>query len=736
MNPELSERHKIPVAARHLKREAETALKKDIARALAELIKNSVDSINRGLENNENVSKKVKIEYSDSFNVTKFNIRDNAEGMSGEWLEKAARHGEKVSGFEEGKHVHGLFGVGLKHVMCSMDEAKTISIRDNKLSRCLFFKNWERQIDKYDSDVTRDDRTNTLIENNGTLNSFILPSDWSKPKNIEKLGKKLDNLFLLRLVNVSDKYEIELNDITNNKVRKIDYKEPKSRLFKDEKDPNFESFKIYHPKLGKFNVHLTLKIAESDLEPNVDDHSHRGIIIHNEDGVVYDHTLFKYNREYFANRIFGYVKIENFNEILKKDNTALSVHRLGLNYHNVFCNKLQEEIEKRLDKAVEKEKKERQSKKGYESFANLSSEALKELSKIYDDLVGGGGGGDNPPKDPKLPGGGIAFYPGQTTLLNNIQKRVYIIINKNKVSSDQIIYFKKESNENSISIPNNIIYKPNEKYKDKKFDIIGFNISASIPNKFDKLIATSEDCEEASMEIIVDQDPRQNLQNGFGFFPDKLNINDGEEKRVSLFIDTSKITNKIVKVSSTNPKNIKVISNMINVDNGTTYINNIKELKVTIRGRGIDEAGDIIAQVGGISSLLKITIVRKKLEGIFKDARLVDDRDGHYRASPDGNVNEGYIINVHKNNPIISIYTQGNYLKSKSYWTIFSDTVLFMATSIIARDMLVKNQATIEAEPSRDEIESARIELEFKYGKVIHEKYIKNLSKERMLEED
>ena len=736
MSGSLSERHKIPVAARHLQKEAETALNKDIARALAELIKNSVDSINRGVDNGEKVSNKVKIEYSGILKTLKFGITDEAEGMNGEWLEKATRHGEKVSGFEEGKHVHGLFGAGLKHVMCSMEEAKTLTIREGKLSRCLFYNNWERQIDKYDELVTKEDRDKTKININGTFNSFILPQDWAKPMNIDKLGKKLDNLYLLRLININDKYEIDLIDLTNKRYRRIEYKEPKSKTFKDDKDEDFEKFKIYHPQLGKFNVHMIIKIAESDLEPNVDDYSHRGLIIHNEDGVVYDHTLFKYNREYFANRIFGYVKIENFNEILKKDETVLNVHRLGLNYHNNFCNKLQEETEKRLDKAVEKEKKERQSKKGYESFADLSSEALKELSKIYNDIVGRGEGGDTPPKDPELPKGGLAFYPSQTTLLNNIKKRVYLIVNKNKVKSDQEINLTKQNDESSVDIPNKLTYTPSERYKDKKIDIIGFNITASTHGKQETIIASSDGCENSNMAISVDQDPRQNLPNGFGFFPDNLNISDGEERNASLFIDSSKIRGKSIKVSSTDPKSIKVITNVLNIDKGTNYINDIQELKVTIIGRGIGQSGVIVAEIDGINATLKIKVIRKKLEGIFKDARLVDDRAPQERASPEGNIQEGYIINVHKNNPVIAMYTRGDYLKSSSHWAIFADTVLFMATSIIARDMLLKNRVTIEAEPSRDEVESKRIELEYQHGKKIHEIFLTRLSKERMLEED
>ena len=135
MNENIRERHRIPVSVNHLKGEAELALKKDIGRALAELIKNSVDGINRAKKHNENPSNIVNINYGYILSKIKFEILDNSEGMTGEKLEEATRHGEQVSGLNEGEEVHGLFGVGLKHVMCSMEDAKTTTIRNKK--RCF-----------------------------------------------------------------------------------------------------------------------------------------------------------------------------------------------------------------------------------------------------------------------------------------------------------------------------------------------------------------------------------------------------------------------------------------------------------------------------------------------------------------------------------------------------------------------------------------------------------------------
>ena len=59
-----------------------------------------------------------------------------------------------------------------------------------------------------------------------------------------------------------------------------------------------------------------------------------------------------------------------------------------------------------------------------------------------------------------------------------------------------------------------------------------------------------------------------------------------------------------------------------------------------------------------------------------------------------------------------------------------------MATNLIARDSFEKNRVALGAEPSREELETERIKLEYQFGKKIHELLLARLQKERMLEED
>lgn len=729
MSQDNKEWHNIPVSASHLKDEAEQALKKDIGRALAELIKNSIDGINRAKNHGENPSDIVNVSYEYILSKMKFECLDNAEGMDSKRLEKAARHGEKMAGLSEGEAVHGLFGAGLKHVMCSMEDAQTFTIKNGKLSRCLFSNNWKRKLDISDRDVSKDERKKFGIIRNGTLNSFILNKDWQKPMNIEKLGKKLDDLYLLRLINLRTDHKVILHDKSINKEREIRYEEPASTEFLN------NNFKILHDG-EEYEINIIIKISENELEPKVDDYSHRGLTLHNEDGVAYDHTLFRFNTDFFANRLFGYVLINKFNDLLKKDISVLGVHRLGLNYHHPFCSKLQEEIDSRLTKAYEKEKTERGSDKDRESFANQSKDALKEFSKIYNDLTGEGGGGNNPPKEPKVPIYGMSFFPKSTTVLENLIKRVYLVINKENIKENQIINLTKLNKEKSIVVPSKITYKPSKKYVDKNYDIIGINIKGFDVGASDVIVASSPNCKNDQIDVVIEEDPRQYISKGFGFYPENFTIGDGEERKVMLYVNKGKVKGKVAKIYSDNPKNITIATNMVDLTKGDKYVDEIIMFKISIRGRGIGKKADITSEINSSQSdPLSGKVVRIRFDGVFKDA-ILDKDDEHYRSSSRGDSKEGYIIVVHKNHPVINIYTKKGYQKNKSYWTIFADTVLNMATHLIARDTLIKEKFSIGVEPSFDEIESKRIDIEYKCGEKIHKLFLAKLEKGKMLEED
>jgi hypothetical protein len=101
-----------------------------------ELITNCDDSYRRLEDEGIEASGKIEIVVTrEKGGVCKFLVvKDYAEGMTRQELEKAVRFGGETSGFEKGRTVRGLFGRGLKEAIISLGEGEVYTIQNNTLS--------------------------------------------------------------------------------------------------------------------------------------------------------------------------------------------------------------------------------------------------------------------------------------------------------------------------------------------------------------------------------------------------------------------------------------------------------------------------------------------------------------------------------------------------------------------------------------------------------------------------
>ncbi len=130
-------KRKMEYADRVAVQQADQAIRKDVVRALVELITNANDSYQRmkdaGLQISGNITIEVERKHSNSI----LRVRDNAEGMTAEDLDKkVGRYGEATSGFKEGRSVRGLWGRGLKDSFFGLGHGSVSSIRDGTFNRC------------------------------------------------------------------------------------------------------------------------------------------------------------------------------------------------------------------------------------------------------------------------------------------------------------------------------------------------------------------------------------------------------------------------------------------------------------------------------------------------------------------------------------------------------------------------------------------------------------------------
>ena len=111
--------------------QADQAIRKDMVRALVELITNSNDSYHRLEEAGIETSGLIIIEIQRKMKNGILRIRDYAEGMDADTMNQAVgTYGAPTSGFLEGQSVRGLWGRGLKDSFYGLGHGTVTSIKD------------------------------------------------------------------------------------------------------------------------------------------------------------------------------------------------------------------------------------------------------------------------------------------------------------------------------------------------------------------------------------------------------------------------------------------------------------------------------------------------------------------------------------------------------------------------------------------------------------------------------
>src|SRR3972149_720656 len=106
---------KLQYADRVALQQADQAIRKDVLRALVEVITNCNDSYSRLEHNGLTVSGEIMIEITRKHRNSLIRVRDFAEGMTDLRMDKVVgTYGEATSGLKEDKQSCGRWGRGMK----------------------------------------------------------------------------------------------------------------------------------------------------------------------------------------------------------------------------------------------------------------------------------------------------------------------------------------------------------------------------------------------------------------------------------------------------------------------------------------------------------------------------------------------------------------------------------------------------------------------------------------------
>jgi hypothetical protein len=347
---------KLQYADRVALQQADQAIRKDVLRALVEIITNSNDSYTRLEDAGIHVSGEIIIDVWRKRNNSVIRVRDFAEGMDDVRMDKVVgTYGEATSGLKEDLHVRGMWGRGLKDAIFGLGYGYVNSIQGDTLYRSsLLLKDGVPTFDLDEpipvSDELRD--KHGIPYGNGTEIEIVISRDDVKIPQFDNLRNYLQRHFELRTIMGSQSRLIILRNLSGrNKVRDehvLSYKPPKGEKVFDEHF-DIEGFPASaHLQLLRSKIQLSTRGEEGD-------YADAGLLVISE-GTVISLTMLKFENDPYASFFYGSIRCDYLHDLLKNDEPILTATRDGINWTLPFTKALKEAVEVRIEPLVQVER--------------------------------------------------------------------------------------------------------------------------------------------------------------------------------------------------------------------------------------------------------------------------------------------------------------------------------------------------------------------------------------------
>jgi hypothetical protein len=420
---------KLQYADRVALQQADQAIRKDVLRALVEIITNSNDSYARLEQAGEQVSGEIVVEVQRKHKNSLIRVRDHAEGMSDVRMDKVVgSYGEATSGLKEDMQVRGLWGRGLKDAIFGLGYGYVRSFQDGAFYRSSLLLKEGVPTFELESPIPATPHLRAkhgILEGNGTEVEIVVSRDDVKIPQFDNLRSYLQRHFELRQIMSNPARRLILRSLSGgNKIRHeydLTYKPPLGERVLDE-----------HMVVEGFPVTSRLEVFRSTIQLSTrgeeGDYADAGLLVISK-AMVVSLTMLKFENDPYAAYFYGSIKCDYLHELLKNDEPVLTATRDGINWSHPFAKALKTAVEERIEPLVQAEREhalhdeetkldKRLRRKLDQALHELNLIASTELSdrpEVSDDGTG---------KKSALPPSGIGFVPerayvqtGQTVTL-------------------------------------------------------------------------------------------------------------------------------------------------------------------------------------------------------------------------------------------------------------------------------------------------------------------------------
>ncbi|HSQ38827.1 MAG TPA: hypothetical protein VLM78_01600, partial [Anaerolineales bacterium] len=347
---------KLQYADRVALQQADQAIRKDVLRALVEIITNSNDSYSRLEDKGVQVSGEIIIDVWRKHKNSVIRVRDFAEGMDDIRMDVVVgTYGEATSGLKEDLHVRGMWGRGLKDAIFGLGYGYVNSIRDDMLYRSSLLLKEGVPTFELDEPIPVDEELRAkygIPEGNGTVIEIVLSREDVKVPRFENLRNYLQRHFELRTIMADQARLIILRNLAGaDRVKDeyvLSYKPPKGEMVLDER---FE--------IEGFPASARLQLLRSNLQLSTrgeeGDYADAGLLVISG-GTVISLTMLKFENDPYASFFYGSLECDYLHELLKNDEPVLTATRDGINWSLPFARALKHAVETRIEPLVQVER--------------------------------------------------------------------------------------------------------------------------------------------------------------------------------------------------------------------------------------------------------------------------------------------------------------------------------------------------------------------------------------------
>lgn len=447
-------------------------------------------------------------------------IVDFAEGMSPSEVEGAFRFfAADKSAVSKGRPGRSLFGRGISDVLLGHKEGELLSHKDGVLTHAKFAfdaKAGKPRVTGTSFTPSKKQLTDAHLKpgENGTCVRFLLSDDCAIPDE-GTLVPLLSRFYMLRLIN-SD---------PNLTVRVFRYRAG-GAVYEDVLDYDFPIGDV----VGKFSFELSVPteltkisfapvgidgiVCRADVEAPLKGREARdaresGLLIVDEKDAVLDLTFLPdFEGAPYLNKVFGVIRLSGIRPILEHylnvgKESPLTTTRDGFEPRHEFTHYLFGQLKKHLEPIYRKEEERQKKSDTQELSANAAhrlNDAMRQLNKYLNELLGGGVDGDGDATEPKdLP---IQFVPAKTKVIVGQPRFINLLVRTTDARSKGTIML--DSSNPKVEVYPTLI--PTDKGAPYK-QFLTFRVSLKSDSLHEKAVVTAladgkEATLEASMEVM------------------------------------------------------------------------------------------------------------------------------------------------------------------------------------------------------------------------------------------